>query len=126
MENSDIFSIVSKLLGINFKTQYYNSEIEFKDIFIIESLVNQEKSYLLALDDKAIIFRDTKDFIAKFTKHIDQLLEKLDSEFKELEYHQKTDLTIDKNYIFLIHESIGDKESKLSQLKNRLNKISKK
>jgi len=118
-----VYEILSNILGVKFKVQYTNSEIEFIEIYSFKNLTNKKTGHLLFLDESSIWFYNTKDFLIKLIKFIDEKLKVLEHEFNSLQKHQMNDLIVDENYMFLRFEDISYSENKLDRFRSKLEKL---
>ncbi len=112
-----IYEILSKIVGLKFKSQIKNSGIEFKKIFKITDLETNKDFYSLIINQEQINFKDKTEFLNKFAILLEENMKEFDKRFEELQ-KISNNRWIDENQIFMEHEEIGHygyKQSKLLQ-----------
>ena len=118
--NEEVYEILSNVTGLKFKPQIKNSGIDLKKIHEMKDLVKESIKYVLLLDDTVIPFKDTKEFILKFHKHLSKNLDELQKEFDELQHHEQNDLFLDENFMYNQHERIGNNSHKQRKLLKKM------
>lgn len=124
--HAKIYEILSKILGIKFKTQLNGTEIFFKAFYRMNNLIKNEEKYLLIIEDKkSILFTDKKDFLEQFLLIVKLNIKYLDDEFNELKLQEQSYAKIDENEVFHKHEHIGYCGERLQKLLNKLQEFQK-
>lgn len=117
-----IYEILSKLIGLKFKSQIKDSGIVFKKIYRIIDLYTNEEYYSLIINNEQINFKNTSEFVKKFISHLENNINEFEKRFEELQKKSK-DKWIDENQIFIENEEIGHHNSKQFNLLKKMNKF---
>ena len=122
MSHLEIYSIISNLFNIKFKSQINNLELEFVNIFLNKSLIFNYEYYTIIFDDDSTISFDNKsEFIEEFTKYLKNRILIYQKECIELNNYKNQVYKVDENFIFLENERISDNIYKLQKLIDRIN-----
>ena len=120
--NESVYSIISQITGLNFKSQIKGCGIELQKIYVIKDLETEIEKYLLIADNELIYFENTSDFIEQFSIFIKLSLASLENEFETIQNfngHKNPDADFE-NY-----DRIGHNEYKQSKLLDKMNTFRK-
>ncbi len=101
-----VYEILSQITGLKFKVQFENSGLNFQNIYFMEDLETEERSYRILIDNKAITFRNNQEFLQKFIKLLNINMKQFDYDYKEVQ-KVESQLVYDENWAFEEHERIG-------------------
>ncbi|MFA0960363.1 hypothetical protein AB9P05_01005 [Roseivirga sp. BDSF3-8] len=80
--NPEVYDKVSQLTGLNFKAQLKDSGIEFRKIYKMTDMLNEEISYLLVTDKLGVVFKNRDEFLDKFILQLRSRLADLNQELE--------------------------------------------
>lgn len=115
----NVYDKVSEITGLKFKSQMKGSGIVFKQVFEMNDLVTNEKTYLILTNSDSIWFSDRDDFIQRFIFWIKKSIDQLNAEYQEVQERQNQ-AVVDEKLMFLEHERIGYTGEKQLKLLNKM------
>ncbi|CAM1342665.1 hypothetical protein [Tenacibaculum amylolyticum] len=112
-----VYEKVSQITGLKFKSLLKNSGIEFEEIYYVKNMVNDNETFRLQTNEKAIFFKNKTDFIVNFHNLILDSLSKLNKSFEELQRDNRDYLIFGgEKHVFYKHEEIATQTEKQTKL----------
>ena len=121
-EINDVYLKVNSLFKLGLKAQIKGSELSFDRFLYVDDLVQDEKYYILIINNKGLHFKDLNGLYSGLIKTIEQELNIIKKEIENYKHHKMNDLSYDETFIDYELEGLGCRESKLYKIIEQIEK----